>query len=115
MEELFKSSAGTSSIFTAVGVDPSALFSAKEAGIAVITYAKNEGLERRASSSTHVMLDTQLCDALFKVSRSWLDLGFRAHFTREHVMTQNQNELALYRLGGSSASCPCNTLGRSCQ
>ena len=68
LEELYKSSTGTSPIFKAVGVDPSALFSAQEAGIAVISYAKNEGLEEGASSSAHLLLDTQLCDALFKVS-----------------------------------------------
>ena len=61
-----------------MGADPGALFSAREAGIAVITYAKNEGLEEGASTSAHLLLDTQLCDALYKVSFLYSSLIYRS-------------------------------------
>ena len=73
LEELYKSSAATQPIFQAVNMAPEApgdLFSAQEAGIAVVTYAKNQGLEQNASSPANLVLDTILCDALFKVGFS---------------------------------------------
>ena len=68
LEELFRSPAVTSPIFTAVDIDPAGLFTAQEAGVAVVMYAKQQGLEQGASSPAHLMLDVALCDALFKVS-----------------------------------------------
>ena len=44
----------------------------QEAGIAAVTYAKTSGLEAGASSPAHLLLDTTLCDALFKV---WFKMG----------------------------------------
>lgn len=67
LEELYKSPAATSPIFKAVDIDPAGLFTAQEAALAVITYAKRHGLEQGASSPAHLLLDTTLCDALFKV------------------------------------------------
>lgn len=68
LEELYKSPAATSPIFTAVNIDPAGVFTAQEAGVAVVMYAKQHGLEQGASSPAHLMLDVALCDALYKVN-----------------------------------------------
>ncbi|XP_021760843.1 eukaryotic translation initiation factor 2D-like [Chenopodium quinoa] len=65
IEEVYKPSIHVNAIFTAVGADTGAIFTASEAANVAFAYVEKENLVKPTNKAM-VILDATLCDALFK-------------------------------------------------
>lgn len=66
IEEQFRPRAELAAVFEAAGADPRGTYSARQTEEVAVRYAVTANLAAGASSPSHILLDTLLCDALYR-------------------------------------------------